>query len=243
MVASRSRSKPLPWLGSLEIGQGWARWRGAIGDASVHRHFAAQVVTAPDLTVVEDGSGAKLSGRCVLIEPFAPHRVARTPQAELIFVEPSGLVMPEVAALLRPVTLVDPVVVLPSPTAAFWPAWLAGNQTGGDPDQRVRVAMAFIDAALPDGAIALSDAARRVDLSAERFRHLFKERVGMPFRRFVLWRRLRLAATELVAGADATTAAHGAGFADVAHFARTLKLTFGVTSSQIVASSDPGKPW
>jgi AraC-like DNA-binding protein len=57
--------------------------------------------------------------------------------------------------------------------------------------------------------------------------------MGLPFRRYLLWRRVQRAFVALKAGDDVTTAAHMAGFADAAHFARTLKAMFGVTATQI----------
>jgi AraC-like DNA-binding protein len=57
--------------------------------------------------------------------------------------------------------------------------------------------------------------------------------IGVPFQRFVLWRRLAAAFERLVAGATITEAAHAAGFADAAHFARTIRAMFGIRASDI----------
>ncbi len=56
--------------------------------------------------------------------------------------------------------------------------------------------------------------------SPERYRHLFVEALGLPYRRYLLWRRVQRPSA-LKDGDDVTTAAHAAGFADAAHFART----------------------
>jgi len=61
---------------------------------------------------------------------------------------------------------------------------------------------------------------------------LFVSQVGLPVRRLVLWRRLRLAMAAILAGSPVTDAAHAAGFADSAHFSRSLKKLFGVTARQ-----------
>lgn len=50
--------------------------------------------------------------------------------------------------------------------------------------------------------------------------------VGLPIRTFQLWRRL-LAAVAALARLDATSAAHAAGFADLAHFSRTSRRMLG----------------
>jgi len=100
--------------------------------------------------------------------------------------------------------------------------------------------MCDIDAALPEPP-PLAAAAASAGLSVERFRHLFARDVGLTYGRYVLWGRLRLAAAELLAGQDVTTAAHSAGFADAAHFARTLKTIFGVTASQTLLAAHPAR--
>lgn len=76
-----------------------------------------------------------------------------------------------------------------------------------------------------------AEAARRIGLSSSRFQHLFAEEIGVPFRRFRIWQRLRGAIGEVVAGNTFTAAAHAAGFSDQAHFAREFRRTFGATAS------------
>src|SRR3546814_4196917 len=58
-------------------------------------------------------------------------------------------------------------------------------------------------------------------LSLGRFRHLFTAEIGMPFQRYVLWRRLLIAFDAIGGQHSATEAAHMAGFSDSARFART----------------------
>src|SRR3546814_1879742 len=69
-------------------------------------------------------------------------------------------------------------------------------------------------------------------LSLGRFRHLFTAEIGMPFQRYVLWRRLLIAFDAIGGQHSATEAAHMAGFSDSAHFARTIKAMFGIRSAE-----------
>jgi len=105
-------------------------------------------------------------------------------------------------------------------------------------DERIVRAVAFINANLA-GAIALEQVAAAVFLSPGRFRHLFVEQTGMGLRPYVLWRRFLRAWDLLATGESVSTAAHGAGFADSAHFARTSRRTFGFPPSLLQVSGVP----
>ncbi len=80
----------------------------------------------------------------------------------------------------------------------------------------------------PDKWLA-HDIAEGLGLSESRFLHLFKHEMGLPWRPYLLWRRLLCAIKMLSAETSATEAAHLAGFADSAHLSRTFKRLFGMT--------------
>lgn len=97
-------------------------------------------------------------------------------------------------------------------------------------DPRIRRAVASLASDREEPA-QVADAAREVGLSPSRFQHLFAEEIGVPFRRFRVWQRLRRAIGEIAAGSSFTEAAHAAGFFDQAHFARAFRQTFGAPAS------------
>ncbi len=78
----------------------------------------------------------------------------------------------------------------------------------------------------------LERAAGEHDVSAAHLRALFVRDVGVPIRIFRLWRRL-LAAAEALGRVDATSAAHEAGFADLAHFSRTCRRMLGFSPTEL----------
>lgn len=94
-------------------------------------------------------------------------------------------------------------------------------------DERIGRAVEFMRGRL-DEPILLAHAANAANLSADRFRHLFVEEIGMRFRPYVLWLRIERALARYVAGETLTEASHAAGFADSAHLSRTFKRMFGV---------------
>ncbi|MDD4914855.1 MAG: AraC family transcriptional regulator [Methylococcales bacterium] len=103
-----------------------------------------------------------------------------------------------------------------------------GKRRSGDAqtDPRIARAVEFLfehgDDLSPVAVLAES-----VGLSASRFQHLFSEQIGVPFRRYRSWNRMRLAIREIIKGHNFTDAAHLAGFSDSAHFSHDYRKTFG----------------
>ncbi|HXE57833.1 MAG TPA: helix-turn-helix transcriptional regulator [Gemmatimonadales bacterium] len=76
--------------------------------------------------------------------------------------------------------------------------------------------------------LRLEDVAKVVFLSPSRFAHLFSDEVGLPFRRYLLWRKLSRAMEEFARGSNLSQSAHAAGFSDSAHLTRTWIQMFGM---------------
>lgn len=126
-----------------------------------------------------------------------------------------------------------PVHIASDRGTGFWKAWLA-REPRRPLDPRIVQAATTIDQLIGAGPVRLADAARESDLSLGRFRHLFAAEIGMPFQRYVLWRRLLVAFDAIGRQRSATEAAHLAGFSDSAHFARTIKAMFGICASDLM---------
>jgi AraC-like DNA-binding protein len=99
-------------------------------------------------------------------------------------------------------------------------------------DVRLKRVIEQLDLA-PDDLTTASQHAQAQGLSASRFMHLFSEEIGVPFRRYRIWNRLRAAMRIVLTGSSLTEAAVEAGFTDSAHFARLFRATFGVTQSYV----------
>lgn len=94
-------------------------------------------------------------------------------------------------------------------------------------DARIAGVLQFLRDA-PHDYDSLETLAERAHLSPSRFQHLFKEQVGVPVRRYVLWQKMRRALDLAMAGESVTSAALSAGFADTAHLSRTVRAIMGV---------------
>ncbi|MCZ8112253.1 MAG: helix-turn-helix domain-containing protein [Betaproteobacteria bacterium] len=87
----------------------------------------------------------------------------------------------------------------------------------------------------PDAFGRLQDAAALACLSPSRFRARFDAEIGMPFRRYRLWRRMAAVMRTVAAGGSLTEAAHAAGFASSAHLSSTFRRMFGLTATDLLA--------
>jgi AraC family transcriptional regulator len=86
--------------------------------------------------------------------------------------------------------------------------------------------------------LPLDHVAKEVFLSPGRLAHLFTAEVGLPFRRYILWRKLSLAMVEFARGRTLSAAAHSAGFADSAHLSRTWQQMFGLPPTAMVGTAE-----
>ncbi len=206
---------PLNWDGELFLSQGWAHYRGLVGDSDTHAHFATQLVFCAHGTVrAKIGAKTHESNR-LIIPSNVPHMLEPSKQSlDLLYIEPTLLPDNEKQSQ----ELDDWLNVLKKAYPRV-------------EDLRLARALNAINQLL-DEKVSLAVVAEKAAVSKSTLANLLRSNLGMPLRRYILWRRLYVAALSITGGADATTAAHRAGFSDSAHFSRTMKQTFGVSPSQ-----------
>jgi AraC-like DNA-binding protein len=111
-------------------------------------------------------------------------------------------------------------------------------------DPRIARVLASLEPGADDWP-GVAQACARVGLSAHHFQHLFTREIGVPYRRYRAWRRMRLAIAAVAGGSRLTAAAHEAGFCDQAHFTRDFRRTFGAPPSWSLSgvrlSGDPAR--
>ena len=100
-------------------------------------------------------------------------------------------------------------------------------------DPRVTTVLSRIQAA-DDLRISLEAAAEMAFLSPSRFAHLFRDQVGLPFSRYMLWRKLTRAMVAIGSERTISDAAHAADFADAAHLTRTFYQMVGMAPSVLM---------
>ncbi len=86
-----------------------------------------------------------------------------------------------------------------------------------------------------DHNISIEELAASIHLSVPRLVQLFKQQTGVPIRRYRLWHRLFVTATNIGKGNSLTDAAVAAGFADSAHFSHSFRSMLGMKPSLILS--------
>ena len=217
-----------------------------------HRHFGASIAVSTDAPFRLESRNEGSEFLAALVPPNLEHRaLAPETRMAVLIVDPdsvdfrplvNGLSTTSIRALDR---------------AAFLPCLKQMDQIiDGKADDRLveKVADAMVtllhrEAPAPlDARIAgvlerirstfpnvppLTILAREQNISSNRLMTLFKQSLGLPIRRYLLWLRLRDCVRWLERGNNLTDTAHAAGFADSAHLSRVFRDNFGMKPSDI----------
>ena len=237
----------------------WYLWEGgflAIGQAGgevpPHSHHAIQIFLGLDgAAAIRPVGGEWREGRGILVRPDVEHSFhGRGASGALLFVDPESSEGAWLQSVLADDITVAPAARLQSSLealAAFRERPLEGMEPG---DLVLHCVRAFCAGAPPsrrldprvstvlrkireseDLRLSLEAAAGLVHLSAGRFAHLFKDQLGLPFRRYMLWRKLARAMLAIGRQSSIADAAHASDFADAAHLTRTFHQMFGIPPS------------
>jgi AraC-like DNA-binding protein len=129
----------------------------------------------------------------------------------------------------RPLEALEPATLIRHCVQALSP----GAPPSRKIDERVSKVLRQIQGA-DELRISLEDSAALAFLSPSRFAHLFTEQMGLPFRKYVLWRKLTRAMVAIGAGQTIADSAHAADFADAAHLTRTFYQMVGMAPSALM---------
>jgi AraC-like DNA-binding protein len=231
---------------------------GRLDDASPHAHHALQVAVSISSTFVLETPDKTFESRSVVIAPDQIHRFRGADDHAILLLDTESTIARQIQAAMckeSEVTEFDFSLLRPSieqigasiekpldcdrmkALCQQMLSRLAGQSSQSFPlDARIEKALDFAKVQ-PELKAPVEAIAQAVGLSEGRLVHLFKEQVGIPIRRYLLWLRLVHASGNLFENVSLTTAAHNAGFADSAHFTRTFRKMFGVTPSELFKNS------
>lgn len=249
---------PYQWLSVPH----WYLWEGgflltakARGVVPAHAHHAIQIVIALDGCVAISGSdGHWHECRGLIVRPDAEHSFdCNGAQGVMLFVDPESSEGGWLASSLRQditvvsearvdaiATTLRPLTDQPGDiddVASLIRGCVQGLKSGVMPkrglDPRVTSVLDAIRAS-DELRMSLDQGADKACLSPTRFAHLFKEQVGLPFSRYMLWRKLTRAMVAVASEKTIAAAAHAADFSDAAHLTRTFYQMVGMAPSVLM---------
>ncbi len=239
------------WRGSARLGIGWGAFKGRSGDNAAHAHHAIQVLLAESPQALWTPMAGWQSYRGAVIGHNQQHQLAPT-HVVMVYLDPDSDVGRRVRVLLADgFTVLSDEQTNRARTAvnasedrrldrllveAIQPMQDedAGMQSA---DPVIAALIAALPAAIPD-SLPAARLARQAGLSTSRFLHRFSAYAGLPLRPYLRWRRLLTAMAGVMRGDPLTDAALAAGFADVAHFNRTVRRHFGITPGVLLRLND-----
>ncbi|WP_025859123.1 AraC family transcriptional regulator [Pseudomonas sp. CHM02] len=208
------------WSGRLWLGRDYGLIIGELGRTAPHAHYAHQLMVCPGAPITVSLEGQVITAHRLFIPSRHTHAILETQgEVTVLYAEPAVF---DVAPLLHEDLSLEALRRLP-------------RRSLDDP--RLERALAALDRQLT-GKVSAQALAEAAHLSLSQLERLFSHQLGLPVRRLVVWRRLRIALQLALAGGTLTEAAHGAGFADSAHFSRTMKQLFGVTAAASLRQLD-----
>ncbi|MFJ4778002.1 helix-turn-helix domain-containing protein [Streptomyces sp. NPDC088762] len=242
------------WRVEVDAAPGRLVVAGVIGKAREHAHAAVQVLACGSGRVLLSDGRDELPVRAAVIPAGHTHRVRPAPgpppMGVMVYLDAdttAGRALHDTAArggVAGWAAAASVFAEAESPSVAVSAAGVlrALDRLGAaDPGQPRHPALAAALAALPgavaDGPVRVGEVAARAGVSASRLGHLFAEQLGWSFPAAVRWARLQAAIVSVRGGANATEAAHAAGFSDSAHLTRVCKAMFGITPSQALAAA------
>lgn len=233
----------------LVLGPDRLLYRGPPVDGAPHRHHALQLAVALGAPMTVEAEDRVQTAEGFVVAADTVHRlIGGAPEIALLYLEaesasahalqsalPQAAHAFDVSDVLRGalVDLDDQAddATLHERFDTCCARWLAAigvtEATPRTMDPRIADTLAILDAH-PESPHAAATLAARVHLSPDRLMHLFAEHTGTSLRSYALWAKLRRVLREALSGANLTTAAHAAGFADSAHLSHSFKAMFGL---------------
>lgn len=240
----------------------WYLWEGGFllmgqggGEVPGHAHHAIQVtISFEGQFAIREAGGAWREARGLIVRPDVEHSFnAQGHAGAMLFVDPESIEGDWLASVLA-----EDITAVPEPRVeacaselrAVWERPIEAMEVGdlvrhviqalspGVPparklDPRIASVLQRIRET-EDLRLPLEAAAETVHLSPGRFAHLFKDELGLPFRRYMLWRKVTRAMLAMGKERTIAAAAQRGDFSDAAHLTRTFAQMFGITPSALM---------
>ncbi|MBL4671808.1 MAG: helix-turn-helix domain-containing protein [Arenicella sp.] len=229
------KPKPNLWSGDVCISEGIMAFIGHAGDNSPHSHATLQITLSHTESLrLEDSSGRVHTSKKLYVRPGIKHALLNSSKVTLILIEPQS----SLARYILSLCPANPIGDVPAEIIAnlninnkaieivsALKKLVVTEQAGIDP--RLSQALLFLRHAPLKNAIR--NAATTCHLSESRLRAIATKHLEIPLSKWVLWCAIARASNAIAEGESLAEAAVTGGFADQAHYTRTLHKLMGIT--------------
>ena len=226
-----------------------AMYIGPSFDTGVHSHNAHQVIVALDGKTKVEIDNYWSEDSIFVIKPNTKHRIHFLGHVALLLIDseiskledsfiPNGLKLESLANLKscysQPVSSEDALQLF---LDIIQEVGLSNITISKSIDERIVKCLKFINLNLKE-ELSMETVCKFNGISESSFSHLFSKEVGLPFRRYVLWKRLKESISlYLKDNRTLTEVSQEMGFSDQAHYTKSFKDVFGVKPTFIFRSS------
>lgn len=228
----------MEWKGEFYIGDTWLAYRGRAADNRPHAHATLQLTLSLGSEIsISVGDHRIMSGSALCVKAGKRHFLHPSDNVVLVLIEPQS----QLARYVQRFVADDDISSIESSfldqidwngplDSLFKRLELDPNKVDAEMDFRLTGALKFLRSAQLKGAI--SAAAKSCGLSEPRLRVIAQEQLGVPLSKWLIWQATRRAAQAMAQGASLADAAYAGGFADQAHYTRTMRRIMGITPLQ-----------
>lgn len=198
--------------------------KGSSESHQAHKHYAIQVIIHKEKINVN----GVVYASSVFINSQVEHAVHASCECVSLLIDPKTRLGRNIAERMNH----QSIAACPFVDQLMMPSSLAYSM-----DNRIEKTISYIDHHIQED-LSIDHLAHQVHLSSTRFRHLFKDEMGIAVVRYLMWRKLILAAKDIFQNElTITQGAYKYGFSDDAHFSRLFKKTFGINLKRLLMNN------
>ena len=235
----------------------WGVFIGAFNENKMHQHYAIQLSIGLEYgLVLKDLEANKKEGNSFLIKSNVPHQLYCKGNQLLMLINPLSALghfflnyiqedfQPFQHGLVTELENIASKLLQEDISYSFFVEQIQALLTqfvcecenhANTIDERIVIALEYLDKN-DDRVILVNELATIVNLSESRFLHLFRNEVGITFRRAQLWKRVAKSIPELKSK-SVTAVAYEYGFSDSAHYNKIVNQTFGFSPKEFLKYS------
>lgn len=229
----------------LYIWDSKALYIGTSFETAVHAHNAFQIIIALDGKTKVEIEGEWIENSLFVLKPNTKHRIQLLGNVAILLIdaEDSSLISKTQSSVSSKLieelkrcysSSYETLNALKLFEEVLYELGFGNTQSSSSRDSRIQKCLEYIEGNLGE-ELNMEFLCKANGLSESSFSHLFSREVGIPFRRYLLWKRLKKSISIYLEGRKSLTeVSQEMGFSDQAHYSNAFKDVFGIRPTFIL---------